>query len=100
MTPDEYREQHGMDDDGADAVTTAVSDRLGLNEDGTVDDVVLDAVAVHIEDLGGCIWVGVERSDGDRFAFEVVGRMTQEDGLTQTCYMVESSVGSLKERAL
>lgn len=62
-----------------------MSDLWELEADGTVDDVVLDATSVHIEDLGDKTWIGIYRSDGDRFTFEVPGQ----------CTVVEASIGSL-----
>lgn len=87
-------------------VESGVKDRIGLNEDGSVDDVVLKATSIHIENLGGenGIWIGVNRADGDRFTFECHGeditplaKVARDERVETpvTCTMVESSIGSL-----
>jgi hypothetical protein len=74
---------------------------IKLNEDGTVDDVVLGATSIHIEDLGDRIWVAVYRADGDRFTFEMTPALVtpgEYDIFAHAqCDMVEGSVGSLKD---
>lgn len=66
---------------------------LHVDDDRIVDDVVLKAVSVHIEDLGDRIWIAVNRADGDRFTFEVHTRRGR--GQVE-CRVVESAIGSLE----
>jgi hypothetical protein len=75
-----------------------MADRIDWNNDGTVDDVVLDAISVHIEDMGDYFWLAVYRSDGDRFVFTFspkrAGKNEKDDYVD--CFMTESSIGSLE----
>ena len=69
-----------------------MSDRIGYDDDGDLDEIVLDATSVHIERLNDdCVWLAVERSDGDRFTFEFRWRVDSVRWI-----MTEGSVGSLR----
>lgn len=70
-----------------------MSDRIDFITGAWVDDVVLDATSVHIEDLGDRIWIAVERPDGDRFCFEC----HESADAPIACMLTDGSVGSLKE---